>query len=544
MADALRSISTRTTPQTEAARSDQVVNNAGGFVFKLTPKSQLRRFLILGVDGGTYYQRSQELAVSNAKTVVYLAETNPKLVISEIKEVAEQNLAPRANPLLFALAIVSAPDINKDASLRAEALRLLPTVARTSTQLFTFIEYAQQFRGWGVSLREAVSYWYLDRSPQSAAYQIVKYRQRNGWTHRDVLRKAHPVGTGDFKPLFDYTCGRYSNLDDLPDSLKQIKGFEAAKTAPTRHLPELIKEYNLTWEMLPTAALNEADVWRALIDSGMPYTATMRQLSRLTQLNVLQGSYLKKVVATLIDKEKIQKSGVHPMNILFAMTTYASGRGFRGSTTWRPERAIVDTLDNAFYTAFKNVKPSGKRHMLALDVSGSMMSPIMNSNLSAREGSVAMALITAATEPETSVYGFTTGARGSSRFPNYYDRGSMYPLDLSPRRRLDDNVRAVSGLPFCGTDCALPMQYAKKNGLEIDHFVVYTDNETWAGSEQPFQALRKYRESSGINAKLTVVGMTATEFSIADPSDPGMLDVVGFDASAPAVISNFAAGDL
>ncbi len=33
--------------------------------------------------------------------------------------------------------------------------------------------------------------------------------------------------------------------------------------------------------------------------------------------------------------------------------------------------------------------------------------------------------------------------------------------------------------------------------------------------------------------------MTATECSIADPEDAGMLDVVGFDTAAPNVIHDF-----
>jgi 60 kDa SS-A/Ro ribonucleoprotein len=83
------------------------------------------------------------------------------------------------------------------------------------------------------------------------------------------------------------------------------------------------------------------------------------------------------------------------------------------------------------------------------------------------------------------------------------------------------------------------MIHALANRWEVDTFVVYTDNETWAGTIHPVQALRRYREETGIPAKLIVVGMTATQFSIADPSDSGMLDVVGFDASAPAVMADF-----
>jgi 60 kDa SS-A/Ro ribonucleoprotein len=74
--------------------------------------------------------------------------------------------------------------------------------------------------------------------------------------------------------------------------------------------------------------------------------------------------------------------------------------------------------------------------------------------------------------------------------------------------------------------------------------VIYTDSETWAGGVHPAQALRDYRRASGIDARLVVVGMVANEFSIADPSDPGMLDVVGFDTAAPQLISDFARGAL
>jgi 60 kDa SS-A/Ro ribonucleoprotein len=38
--------------------------------------------------------------------------------------------------------------------------------------------------------------------------------------------------------------------------------------------------------------------------------------------------------------------------------------------------------------------------------------------------------------------------------------------------------------------------------------------------------------------------MVSNGFSIADPSDPGMLDVVGFDTGTPGVIAGFAAGTL
>jgi 60 kDa SS-A/Ro ribonucleoprotein len=74
------------------------------------------------------------------------------------------------------------------------------------------------------------------------------------------------------------------------------------------------------------------------------------------------------------------------------------------------------SLDEAFYATFQNVEPCGKPVLLVLDVSGSMAgSMIAGSCISAREASAAMALITAATEPDCEIIAFSAGARG---YPN------------------------------------------------------------------------------------------------------------------------------
>jgi len=86
------------------------------------------------------------------------------------------------------------------------------------------------------------------------------------------------------------------------------------------------------------------------------------------------------------------------------------------------------------------------------------------------------------------------------------------------------------------------MIHALEHKIPVDAFVVYTDSETWAGDVHPSQALREYRQKMGIGAKLIVCGMVSNGFSIADPTDAGMLDVVGFDAACPQVMSQFVAG--
>ncbi|HEX5725897.1 MAG TPA: hypothetical protein VFX98_10565, partial [Longimicrobiaceae bacterium] len=232
------------------------------------------------------------------------------------------------------------------------------------------------------------------------------------------------------------------------------------------------------------------------------------------------------VADRLADGAALRRARVHPVQVLSALRTYARGQGVRGRHAWHPVPQVVDALDAAFYLAFGAVEPSGRRTLLALDVSGSMGAAVQGlDSLSCREASAAMALVTAATEPRHRFVAFTTG---------------LSPLGVSPRQRLDDVVHRVSRLPFGGTDCALPMREAAKHGWEVDVFVVYTDSETWAGEVHPSQALRMYRERTGIPAKLVVVGMASNGFTLADPDDAGMLDVVGFDAAAPQLIGDFA----
>ena len=67
----------------------------------------------------------------------------------------------------------------------------------------------------------------------------------------------------------------------------------------------------------------------------------------------------------------------------------------------------MEALNAAFYTAFRAVEPTGRRIVLALDVSGSMASGrVAGSALTPREAAAAMALVTAATEERWRIVGF------------------------------------------------------------------------------------------------------------------------------------------
>jgi 60 kDa SS-A/Ro ribonucleoprotein len=542
--------STANTPQTSKAKARQVKNAAGGYTFKVSDLDRAARFLILGSESN-FYTPGAKLTKQNAQTLVKLAEdpATSKELVDLIVTISTEGRAPKQDPGLFALAIASSYG---DAESKRYALSKLAQVARTGTTLFQFVEFALQFRGYGPSLTKAIAAWYTDKDVDKVAYQIVKYRERSGFSHKRMFKVSH-LRTQD--PALQ-GLGEWVLRDNSENAPEIVKGFLLAQ-APGADVPALVRKYGLTWEMVPTNVLNDVKVWEALLEGNTPLGALLRQLPRLTRIGYLAplSGNSAKLVARLTDKAEIERARIHPMAILIALKTYASGRSTKGSTTWTPDPKIVKALDKAFYLAFKNVEPTGQRILIGLDVSGSMSwsSVAGIENMTAREATAAVAMYLEAAEDNTHIIGFTGGASGYgfsrrrteiSQGDKYADTVTVLDDKVNSSRSLTNVIRDLEALPMGGTDIALPMLYAMEKGLEVDTFIVMTDNETWAGNTHVYQALNQYRQASGIEAKLVVLATEATGHTVADPSDPLQMDIAGFDSAAPQILSEFMRGTL
>lgn len=515
-------INEQNTPQSQPLFGRQMIKNeAGGYGFEKSPWQRMHNFLMLGSEGGTYYVGERELTIKNAENSLKCLQEDGKRFVEEVMGVSQSGRAPKNDPAIFLLALACAKG---DTETKAFARAAIPEVCRTGTHLFTFMQAYKDVGGQtSRGFKRAVAKFYTERTPDKVAYQLVKYRQRNGWAHRDVMRLTHPKG----KPgtphgeLFRWAVGK-----EAKEPGKIIRAFETIQKSTDASAAMLAKEYGLPWEALPTELLKEKKVWEALLPD-MGYTALLRQLGRLSSIGFLDSEFsenVKMVKSRLLDFEGMKKARIHPFHILLAYSTYMQGKGVKGKLTWSPVSGILDALDDAFWISFQAAEPTGKNLVIGVDVSGSMNAQIQGSHLTAAEGAVIMALIHKKIEPAVEIVPFDTRAQ---------------QVAIPKRGSLKEYLATARSFRGGGTDCSIPIRAAYEAGYKADAFIIYTDSQSWYGDSHPVGMLKAYRAKHNKDAKLVVVEQTPSKSTIADPELRGCLSISGMDASVPGVIAEF-----
>lgn len=202
---------------------------------------------------------------------------------------------------------------------------------------------------------------------------------------------------------------------------------------------------------------------------------------------------------------------------------------------WQVNPKVREALRDAFYLSFKNVEATGKRFLLAICMSDPEK-PHVNGTpiITAIEAAAAMALVTLRSEKSCDIVAFS--GKQSTEHPNF---------SISPQDDLNVVLDKCSKLPCDKINIAAPIIHAFENKKMYDVFVVYTDSVNEDGSVHPSRALELYRQGSTIkNARLIVCGLASNRFSIADPNDPLMMDIVGFDSNTPKAIHQFVTGNF
>ncbi|HLP87912.1 MAG TPA: TROVE domain-containing protein [Nostocaceae cyanobacterium] len=520
------------TPQTQpipGREKEMIQGRSGGFMFDAGKWQMLRRCLLIGTAKSTYYAGKQELTEDFIKTVSQAVAENPDRVAQEIVYASDGRAINNSAPL-FALVLLS---MGESPEAKKAFGEIFPQVVRTGSHFYEWLNYTKSLRGFGKVIREAGRNWLSRPDVKGLAYQLLKYQQRQGFTHRDALRLFHvKPPTEDHRQLFEWVVKGWEELpSEIPSAtLAQIWWYEWLKRNPSQ-THEAIIQGHLTHEMATVGKMDK-QAWDLLFQE-MPIGAMLRNLGSLTEIGVLgvdATANLQRVEGILNNQERLRKGRIHPIDVLKALKTYQSGgRLGRSSKTWQPVSRIIDVLEKAVELSFDVVEPTNKVFMHAVDVSGSMGCAVADMLLTCCEIATTMALVTAKAEKNYAIRGFST------EFKN---------LGISAKDSFSSAVAKASSQNFGGTDACVAYDWMIKQKFKADVICFWTDSESWAGYKHPSQALAEYRQKVNPNTKAVYVTLTPYQITLVDPKDPLSWDLAGFDPGTPRVIQMIATGEL
>lgn len=568
-------------------------NSAGGMTYVVSDEDLIDRILILGTNSNTYYATAQKLtddAIASIKKMI--SEGKGEMIVSRVKDIYKSGRAPKQDPTLFVLALLTQTDVPE--KIKKSALECVVNL-RILTHLYTWIGLRKSIsgkKGFGRAIRTQMLNFVKNRSGIHLAYLFTKYRSRKvgseTWSIDDIIKCAHIPsnklsldrqlviiyivnGLPEAEKLFAEKC-----TDDT-ECLKVITYLRAVEETKNLTCAEdtaiqFIRQYHLPREVLSTHLLKSLTVWQSLLFSShvgegskisrkitMPITALIRNLGVMSTKGMFDDPEIVTIVDNHIKNKTVLKCGyVHPVALLIAKTTYETGHGVMGKLVWDVNKNIVDALEDGFYEAFGNIEGTGKRILHAVDCSGSMrISTCAVPNLTACQAVATLVMEAVRRESKMHTDRKCHCAKNDTTHSQYIqdvvlfnDAGSY--VDIKPTHRLNDVMSLIQDNNFGTTDCSQPMLKALElfkstKGIKgnYDGFIVYTDNETYCGNVHPAQALEDYRKETGINAKLVVVATTPTAHTIAPHgtyADFLCLNVTGFDLNGPTLIRDFLSG--
>lgn len=518
----------------EPVSAKQVQNTQGFYVYKTSDMDQLKRFLILGTTAPTYHAGTSNVQKNVDLIKKLIASEKGLEVVHTVFQMDKANLLIRKGPAIFVLAYaLKHGDLQTRKYVAENAVYFL----RTGRDIAGFVEEVEGLGGgWGRLTRNAVSKWY-QQDVDKVAYQVVKYRNTGQFEHRNLLRLAHPEPvSGEHNNLYKYIVGKPYDHKAIS---KQVLIFESLKEVDTvEEVLSAIAGGNMTHEMIPTQFKSEPKVWYALA-KNMPYRALVWNLSTFSRLEMLKplSDFEQFIVDTLTNVDKIKGSKIHPFTLLVALRNYQQGKGHRN--TWSVNKAVVDALSEAFDLSLSNVEKTGMKYGLIVDTSGSMSSnwndygyggkgggtKLSGSNIKPIEGAAAMAVVQSR-QGRAHIIGVDS---------------TVHNINLSGKSGLSEALQRIGQYRGGRTDLGAGMKHFINNNVVVDCIIFYTDNEVNQGYHVA-QLFDQYKARVNKNAKMIVVGFEASDFSIADSSRGDMLDICGFDMSAPQVIDNFIKG--
>lgn len=510
-------------------RPAEIVNEAGGRAYRLTPKHALAQLAATGCFNGTYYAEADDQL---ATLLDLTAQVDDNAFLAKLAVYSRERAFLKDMPAALLLVLSQ-----RDVELFG---KVFDRVVDNGRVLRTFVRMLRsgQFgrKSLSYALQRAVNRWLNSASVGTLLAASIG----NDPSLRDVLRLARPTPRDNTRrALFGWLAGKDCTawapaaLTDLPAEISDLIELRLAETEARQ--VEVLGRSRFRFDLIADSIRGPA-VWKAVARQMGPQALRMN-LNTLLRHEVFDDPALVVDVAErLADADEVRRSRQFPYQFLAAYLNVEASVPV----------AIREALGKAAELACGNVPELPGPVVIGLDVSGSMASAVTGRRgrgATSKMRCVDVAALFAAAvlrrNPGSVVVPFDTQAYAVE-----------VPAD-EPILALADRLAKYGG---GGTNCSLPLQFANRNFRDRPFVgcVLVSDMESWIGAGQDGLTgvageWRKFVEQRpwlrpDLPPKLVCINVQPYTTAQA-PERDDVLNVAGFSDAVFDVTASFLRGD-
>lgn len=491
-------------------------NNAGGKAYQMSPKQALAQLVSTGTLNHTFYTDAQPQLAE----VIEHAQKVDSNFLAQLAVYGRHNSKMKDMPVIL-LALLS---MREDG--QAQFKQAFNLVINNGKQLRNFVQVMRSGmvgrKSLGSLPKKLVNQWLCSAND----YRYVSASVGNAPSLKDVLKISHPKPADDRQEaLFRWTMGKDYDTAKLPSLVQQLLAFQADNSKPLPDVPlQMLMSLQLT-----------SQHWAQIAKQGSWQMLRMN-LNTFARHGVFDIKGMTKLIAEkLTDKKAIQKSGCFPYQL------YTTWSALNQGVPSEVKQALAKAMD----TALANVPKLTGNVVIAVDVSGSMGSPVTGY----RRGATSVvrcvdagALFAAAIKrvnPQARIMPFDTALRqvpSLSGMNHANDNvrtdgkglsGLKQRIQFNKRQRQKQQQQKqgksnakinvfkladeLANLCGGGTNTAIPLAQLNQEKAKVDVMIYFSDNESWADDQSRYkrgtQMMREWKvlKARNPNAKLICV---------------------------------------
>lgn len=489
----------------QVARAD-ARNEAGGAAYRRSPEAALALYATTGCLNNTFYADAQ----AQLDQLIALCDAVTPAFVAKVALYAREHAHMKDVPALL-LAYLACRD--------GEWLeRTFDRVVDNGRMLRNFVQIVRSGalgrKSLGSRPKRLVAQWLA----KASVNQLMSAAVGEKPSLADVIRMVHPQPQdAEREALYAWLIGKPCLADKLPAIVRE---YEAFKADPSGDVPDLPFQYL-------TAMPLSAAQWRA-IAARSSWQATRMNLNTFLRNGVFEDAQLvQRIAARLRGVDAIKRSRVFPYQLMVA---------YRAAVGSMPE-PILEALQDAMEVATASVPVLRGDVALAIDVSGSMASPVTGY----RRGAT-----TKVTCVEVAALMIACIKRGNPRARVIPFAETVRELKLNARDSVLTQAQQMARMVGGGTSVSAPLARLNRDRVAPDLVVIVSDNQSWVDTRRGggTETMRQWAALKVRNPKARLVCIDLQPYATSQAQEaPDVTHIGGFSDAVFELLADVARGN-